>query len=433
MRSHQLRHFFFPAPPLEDNEPLSKTMPQIKKEQFLLKSYYGGFPTIHEVTDRNRPEIREAERLTQSLVSKRPSANLADQTLPCHIVKGLLGGKDSDVIFFDSSKGARLYDASANLVDISFNERPFILELDSLNGIAGRTFTEQEQNDLTIFQRLNDRIQRGQSHPILEYIRPRLAETHGVPKERIQMMKTYHGSAAVVYEVLVDKQSIKNSLSTLTQSCHKYFPRLKKMKIHPLLHRPCFDVTMFDARGNKLFGSTYQTHRVGPPGREKEYRTPKNWMRYGLNVLDKYEDQSWLHPFQDPGNWYRAYHGTGNASRDDFGNKSDNVEERFAPVDAMASIYKSEFRKARIHAYGEGVYCSPNPAFPEREGYVGEVEIDTVKGAKKYKCMLQVAVNPDGVKEGKADIWVVAEPPNIRPYGILIKEAGTDNSTSYDD
>jgi hypothetical protein len=38
--------------------------------------------------------------------------------------------------------------------------------------------------------------------------------------------------------------------------------------------------------------------------------------------------------------------------------------------------------------------------------------------------MLQVAVNPNGVKFTKYDdIWVVPDPKDIRTYGILIKEA----------
>jgi len=36
--------------------------------------------------------------------------------------------------------------------------------------------------------------------------------------------------------------------------------------------------------------------------------------------------------------------------------------------------------------------------------------------------MLQVAVNPNGVKMADNNIWVVADPKNIRPYGILVKQ-----------
>jgi hypothetical protein len=73
-------------------------------------------------------------------------------------------------------------------------------------------------------------------------------------------------------------------------------------------------------------------------------------------------------------------------------------------------------------AHGSGVYCSPNPKYPE-ENYVGTVNVDTRQGKKRYKCMLQVAVNPCGVTFTEDNnIWLVPIPENIRSYGILIKE-----------
>ncbi|CAF3107422.1 unnamed protein product, partial [Rotaria sp. Silwood2] len=108
----------------------------------------------------------------------------------------------------------------------------------------------------------------------------------------------------------------------------------------------------------------------------------------------------------------------------DFGNSSANFDAKAAPIDALASIFKTAFRPARVAACGPGVYCSPNPVWLGNSGYVGTVELDTDRGKKRFKCMFQVAVNPDGVKEGTPDIWVVLKPEDIRPYGILIKEVG---------
>jgi len=51
------------------------------------------------------------------------------------------------------------------------------------------------------------------------------------------------------------------------------------------------------------------------------------------------------------------------------------------------------------------------------------VTIETQRGPKTFKAMLQVAVNPDGVIfTSHDDIWRVPNPANIRAYGILIKE-----------
>lgn len=41
-------------------------------------------------------------------------------------------------------------------------------------------------------------------------------------------------------------------------------------------------------------------------------------MLYGLKVLGKFSDDTWIDPFRHPGNWYRAYHGTKNAKLQDF-------------------------------------------------------------------------------------------------------------------
>ena len=80
-----------------------------------------------------------------------------------------------------------------------------------------------------------------------------------------------------------------------------------KCAIHPALFEQSYDISMFDKLGNKTFGSGDNgKYKVGPPGKEREYRQPSGWTRYGLKVLGKYDDDKWLDPFQDPGNWYRA-------------------------------------------------------------------------------------------------------------------------------
>ena len=91
----------------------------------------------------------------------------------------------------------------------------------------------------------------------------------------------------------------------------KQFNLYKKFKIHPVLFHNTYDITMFDIRGNTIFSANdNKTYKIGPPGREKNYKPPSGWIRYGLKVLGKYNDDKWLHPFKHPDNWYRAYHAT---------------------------------------------------------------------------------------------------------------------------
>ncbi|CAF3880912.1 unnamed protein product, partial [Rotaria sp. Silwood1] len=248
--------------------------------------------------------------------------NVTDKNTACHILNKLLGDEDQQCLFFDSANGINLHDASGNLADIDSEDRPFVLELKSSEGLGG-------------------------------------------------------------------------------------------------------DNTYFDARGDKTFSSGPDTHEVGPPGRTKKYTSPSGWTRYGLKVLGKseYKNDEWLHPFQHPGNWYRAFHGTGRATKVDFGNSNADFDQTAAPINALASIFKQGFRPARVAVYGPGVYCSPNPVWLGDSVFVGAVELDTEKGKKKFKCMFQVAVNPASVQCPSDDIWVAPQPQDIRPYGILIKEA----------
>ena len=149
---------------------------------------------------------------------------------------------------------------------------------------------------------------------------------------------------------------------------------------------------------------------------KKEYTQPTGWTRYGLSVLGKYGDDKWLHPFNDPGNWWRAFHGTRNAA-------VYNVQ----PADAMANIHNNGFQPARRAAYGPGVYCSPKPT--TAEGYAAQITMpirdNNGNQQKRFKFMLQVAVKPGAMTltaRSNDNIWAVQDKDNIRAYGILIKE-----------
>eukprot|EP01084_Bolivina_argentea_P071611 130134_1 len=171
---------------------------------------------------------------------------------------------------------------------------------------------------------------------------------------------------------------------------------------------------MFDSRGNKTFQALDTTIRqIGPYGKTKTYKHPSGWIRYGLNVLGKYcEGDKWLHPSGDPGNWYRAFHGT---SRD-FG----------------ASIYYTGFRisngkNGTAAAYGPGVYCSPDVSVAEAYAHGKMVTIPTIYGSKAFKFVFQVCVNPSTInstrRHGAPDnYWIAPTSADIRAYGILIKE-----------
>jgi len=396
------------------------------KKQEELQAHYYNFPDIEEIVNQNAPNVKKAEEFTQSILSQKPSGNVAEKTTACHVIYNMLKNENSECLFFDSKQGMKLHDASSNLNDLGDPDKSFVLKLKSSEGLGNLKYKVEGEEKLQLVKTLGGIISKNQSHPILDDVQERLANAHQTDKKNIFLQGVFDGSFNIVYEVLDTRQSDMKVLTELPKRLKKNFQQYETAKMHPLLCRPAFDISMFDEKGNKTFPNVRETHLVGPPGRQQTYTTPAGWTRYGLQVLNRFSDgNEWLEPFGNPRVWYRAFHGTGRASADDFKKSNQTFNDQtkqFASVDAMASIHKTGFRKARVHAYGEGVYCSPDPTFPEK-GYVGEVQMNTEHGPKRYRCMMMVAVNPDGVIFTKIpEIWVVSESENIRPYGILIKE-----------
>ncbi|CAF1027864.1 unnamed protein product [Didymodactylos carnosus] len=393
----------------------------IMEQQAELKAYYDSFPNIDDATNQTDLDIKKAEEFTDSILHHLPSGDVNDRETLLHVLNNLLTNKNQQCLFYDSAKGINLHDASGNLADINFHDRPFVLKLKSSKGLGKDKIEKDEYDDLKLIQTLNNVIEQKKFHPIIEDILERLSKAHDIEKKYIAIKRVYIGTFNVVYTVMDLVRHVLESIQDASLKLRIQFEEFVSARIHPLLYRPSFDISYFDDRGNKTFSNESEIHEVGPPGHTKLYTSPTEWTRYGLKVLSKYPTDDWLHPFQGPGNWYRAFHGTGRADAKDFGNYNQPLDKQYACVDALSSIFVNDFCKARVHAFGEGVYCSPNPKFLENR-YVGTVPLDTRQGKKNFKCMLQVAVNPDGVNCVKDDTWVVANPKDIRPYGILIKE-----------
>jgi hypothetical protein len=392
-------------------------------EQAKLKGYYDSFPDIEDNKSGAGLDVKEAEEFTESILRKLPSGNATERSTACHVLANMFENQKMQCLFFDSTHGRNLRDASGYLAEIDLEERPFVLRLNNSEGLGGCVRPKTQHGEIRYARALCYAIDQKQSHPVVEDIQERLSKAYGIDKNYIVLKSVYVGSFNIVYKL---KQMVNfpvERLKKIVTSMKHEFGEFNCAKIHPLFNRPSFDISFFDERGNKTFPSQSEIHDIGPPGNTKPYVQPAGWTRFGLKVKGKYQDgDKWLEPFKDPRNWYRAFHGTKNAKSTDFDNVNSAFDQENACVDSLASIYKTGFHQARKVAYGSGVYCSPNPKYPE-QNYVRAVDVDTEHGKKKFKCMLQVAVNPSDVTfTADNDIWLVPNPVNIRSYGILIKE-----------
>ena len=332
--------------------------------------------------------------------------------------------------------------------NIEEKDPEFCVTLSSLDG-ESRHDSKIDENDTMI--KLNNCIKQDKSHPILNNFKEKIAKAYNIEPNQVIIKDIYAGTVNIVYILdLTEDQRKKyfkkdgsgniSETPGVINKMSELFRDFQSLNLPAIFYRNSFDIGMFDDRGNKKF-SNGTKYKVGPRGREKEYIQPTGWVRYGLKVLNKYPDKKWLAPFQDPGNWYRVYHGTGSVAHKTIPGYGYN---KISPVDAMANIYKGGFHMAGVTAYGPGVYCSPNPKWLELN-YCGSINIDTQNGPKTYKYMLQCGVNPDEVRCGSnvnhsnktwnnvpfgssdifqawGPIWVAQNPDSIRAYGILIKQ-----------
>eukprot|EP00296_Roombia_truncata_P002627 JP438642.1.p1 GENE.JP438642.1~~JP438642.1.p1 ORF type:complete len:128 (+),score=1.62 JP438642.1:1-384(+) len=122
----------------------------------------------------------------------------------------------------------------------------------------------------------------------------------------------------------------------------------------------------------------------------------------------------------NPSNWYRGYHGTS--------------------IDVAKPIYEDGFKPSSWGKLGPGVYVSPHLEYALNYARSYKAKIQTQKGLKEFFIIIQVGVRPGSIEDegyggswtteklqkryGKEPSeWVIPEPADVRPYGVLIKDA----------
>lgn len=363
---------------------------------------------------------------TADVLKEKPSGQLGgDVTTPVHILRNLFSLHNEDVEFYDSrEEGMEGMDSSTVLQDIFLKDKPMILRLSHLRGLAGAA--DLGQDDASGLAEMQAAIESETVHPVVEDVKIRLAQSLNVPAERIRITEVFQGSACFQYTVnsfsTRDRQRIVQQ--DTSGRLRAQFEGFQSLQVHPLLFRPAFDVAKFDTRGNKSFVDEATTYQIGPPRMKETYRQPRGWYRFGLLVLiGEEEEDAWLHPFSDERNWWRAFYGTGKVGYGIEGVQA-NLSEQITNL--ADNVVRGAAENAMQASSGPGVHCSPCPRYAEAN-FAARVPLyqEGQSSPKWFKVMLQVGVRPTDdtlINERTDKLWAVRSSEWIRPYGILFKE-----------
>lgn len=162
---------------------------------------------------------------------------------------------------------------------------------------------------------------------------------------------------------------------------------------------------IFDFSKNEDFRHLAGTGKILTRGGEP-YKLPFGWKRFAVDVRGKFDggNNAWMGNAGKPGEWAVAYHGT--------------HHQFLAPI--LDKGLKPGARQAFAGKVGTGVYCTP--VLSTAQGYSSEVELSANGKTRKVSIILQCRVRPEAIKRATDDYWVINDPADIRPYGVLVME-----------
>ena len=174
---------------------------------------------------------------------------------------------------------------------------------------------------------------------------------------------------------------------------------------------------IFDCRGNRSDNWGIGEKR-GPPGFKKDYDPPIGYNGYGLNVKDRYDNgnNNWLSFLNIPGEWYIAYHGTGEL--DAFKGILRPNGEGIRP--GRNQVHRSKnninpLNSSIMPICGIGTYLTPKVS--EAEFYSKMSKYLELNG-EKYYFLIMCRVNPYKIwiSSANPDYWIVSGDPNETDY-----------------
>ena len=243
--------------------------------------------------------------------------------------------------------------------------------------------------------------------------RSQIAQAVDCPLENVIIMSISKGS--IVVEFLIQEINRKNQ-GKIDEAKQQMQGKLSGTfgKINTAVVELTYRLSLddFDSKGDFQFDNpkgSVQT-RGGLP-----YYQPNNtYFRKGLKVLDKFPNDGWIDMSGLPNEWAVAFHGI---TRQVNYAIPKAVNEGLRVGSAQACARDICQRTGLI--VGEGIYCTPKIEVAE-SGYTCE-KMD-LQGSR-YGIIFQCRVNPKDIKiTQSADYWVINDPKDIRPYGIIFKK-----------
>ena len=257
-------------------------------------------------------------------------------------------------------------------------------------------------NPNRIKQLNNDKIEKNKFHSFLKNF---FSNNFGVNKEDL-IVTNFEKTKDLYSIILLFKSDFK--LSKTKEEIMALFGKQKNPELKTLadFKEECIfesirlNKLMLDRRGNNKDNSFwgYDETRGG-----ENYYPPVGWWRYGLKVVDEYDDgdNDWLSYDNRPGEWCISYSGL-SINKNGIGKQ-----------------YQNEKDTKHDGIVGLGVVTSPKPELMEIN-----TEMININGTN-YKMGLMLRVNPSKIRIPKSNnyIWVIEGiSEEIRPYGILLKK-----------
>jgi len=136
------------------------------------------------------------------------------------------------------------------------------------------------------------------------------------------------------------------------------------------------------------------------------YKRPVGWFRKAINVTGKHENMKWIGTGAGPEVWNVGYHGTKQQNANSILKNSLMVGGTSGVPDNGAVL-------------GRGIYLSPDINVAAHPQY----SVPVRKGEHTYQLVFQVRVRQGSFNQHRnGSVWVVGNPAEVRPYGILLRE-----------